>query len=143
MASCDARDKHIALGVDPHIRRDVEAADTALSVSVSPELRASRGVTFHGEEVVVKVPVVSVGIATSGNVDPADTIEKQPTGTVILTQGVVKLPEQLPVAPSHFNRAVFVDEIDPNPSHIDVARGIDFHVGREIAPAYSRLLPKG
>ena len=75
--------------------------------------------------------------------DTACAIEKESAGAVALTDGVVELPEQLSVAPAQFNRAVFIDEIDPDAGHINIARAIDFHVDGEIvagnAPA---LLPE-
>ena len=54
---------------------------------------------------------------------------------MVQAEGVIKLPEQLSIAPAQFDRAVLIDEINRRAGDIDVARRIDFHVDGEIVAA--------
>jgi hypothetical protein len=65
-----------------------------------PKLCAGRGVALHGKEVVVKIGVIAIRIATPGDEHPAGAIEKESVGAMVLADSIIKLPEQLSVAPA-------------------------------------------
>ena len=65
-----------------------------------PEQRASRRVAFHSEKLVVEIGVIAIRIATPGDEHAADAVEKESVGAMVQAEGVIKLPEQLPVAPA-------------------------------------------